>query len=123
MVAPAFEVKQKVLQLVVQRIMVEDHHITIEHGRAERADSITTGISCGWRANFVVFHHVVNMTRVLQELIDEGSPVTPAIMARLSPYKREHINCFGHYDLQFDQVPQPIIEELRFSPRRTVREG
>jgi hypothetical protein len=30
MVAPAFEVKQKVLQLVVQRIMVEDHHITIE---------------------------------------------------------------------------------------------
>jgi len=31
MVAPAFEVKQKVLQLVVQRIMVEDHHITIEH--------------------------------------------------------------------------------------------
>jgi site-specific DNA recombinase len=31
MVAPAFEVKQKVLQLVVQRIMVEDHRITIEH--------------------------------------------------------------------------------------------
>jgi site-specific DNA recombinase len=31
MVAPAFEVKQKVLQLVVQRIMVEDHHITIAH--------------------------------------------------------------------------------------------
>jgi site-specific DNA recombinase len=31
MVAPAFEVKQKVLQLVVQRIVVEDHRITIEH--------------------------------------------------------------------------------------------
>jgi hypothetical protein len=30
---------------------------------------------------------VVNMTRVLQELIDEGYPVTPAIIARLSPYK------------------------------------
>jgi hypothetical protein len=29
MVAPAFEVKQKVLQLAVQRIMVEDHHITL----------------------------------------------------------------------------------------------
>ena len=27
MVAPAFEVKQKVLQLVVQRIVVDDHHI------------------------------------------------------------------------------------------------
>jgi len=29
--APSFEVKQKVLQLVVQRIVVEDHRITIEH--------------------------------------------------------------------------------------------
>ena len=31
MVAPSFEVKQKVLQLVMQRIVVEDHRITIEH--------------------------------------------------------------------------------------------
>jgi site-specific DNA recombinase len=31
MVAPAFEVKQKVLQWVVQRIVVEDHRIIIEH--------------------------------------------------------------------------------------------
>ena len=31
MVAPSFEVKQKVLQLIVQRIVVEDHRITIEH--------------------------------------------------------------------------------------------
>jgi site-specific DNA recombinase len=31
MVAPSFKVKQKVLQLVVQRIVVEDHYITIEH--------------------------------------------------------------------------------------------
>jgi TnpA family transposase len=74
-------------------------------------------------ANLVVFHNVVNMTRVLQALIDEGYPVTPEIIARFSPYKREHINRFGHYDLRFDQVPQPIIEELRFSPALTVREG
>jgi hypothetical protein len=31
MVAPSFEVTQKVLQLVVQRIVVEDHRITIAH--------------------------------------------------------------------------------------------
>jgi site-specific DNA recombinase len=31
MVAPSFEVKQKVLQLVIQRIVVEDHRIIIEH--------------------------------------------------------------------------------------------
>jgi TnpA family transposase len=74
-------------------------------------------------ANWVVFHNVVSMTRVLQALIDAGYPVPPAIIARLSPYKREPINRCGHYDLRFDQVPQPIIEELRLSPALTVREG
>jgi hypothetical protein len=48
--------------------------------------------------------------------------VTPEIIARFSPYKTEHLNRFGHYELHFDQVPQPIIEELRFSPALTVRE-
>jgi hypothetical protein len=66
-------------------------------------------------------YNVVGMTRVLQELIDEGYPVTPEIIARLSPYKTEHINRFGHYELHFDQVPQPITEELQFSPALTVR--
>jgi TnpA family transposase len=46
-------------------------------------------------ANLVVFHNVVSMTRVLQDLIDAGYPVTPEIIARLSPYKTEHINRFG----------------------------
>jgi TnpA family transposase len=67
-------------------------------------------------ANLVVFHNVVSMTRVLQDLIDAGYPVTPEIMARLSPYKTEHINRFGHYELRSDRVPPPITEELRLSP-------
>ena len=67
-------------------------------------------------ANLVVFHNVVSMTRVLQNLIDAGYPVTPEIIARLSPYKTEHINRFGHYELRFDHVPPPITEELRLSP-------
>jgi TnpA family transposase len=71
-------------------------------------------------ANLVVFHNVVSMTRVLQELIDEGYPVTPEIIARLSPYKTEHINRFGHYELRFDQMPQPITEALRLSPTLAV---
>jgi hypothetical protein len=40
--------------------------------------------------------------------------VTPAIIARLSPYKREHINCFGHYDLRFDQVPNRLLKSCGF---------
>jgi TnpA family transposase len=73
-------------------------------------------------ANLVVFHNVVSMTRVLQDLVDEGYPVTPEIIARLSPYKTEHINRFGHYELHFDHVPPPITEELRLSPALSTRE-
>jgi len=74
-------------------------------------------------AHVGVFHNVVPMTRVWYALIDEGYPVTPEIIARFSPYKTEHLNRFGHDARHFDQVPQPIIEELRFSPALTVREG
>jgi Tn3 transposase DDE domain len=61
------------------------------------------------------------MTRVLQALIDEGYPVTPEIIAALSPYKIGHINRFGHYELHFDQAPPPMIEELRLSPALAAR--
>jgi TnpA family transposase len=67
-------------------------------------------------ANLVVCHHVVSMTRVLQNLIDADYPVTPEIIARLSPYQTEHINRFGHYELRVDRVPPPVTEELRRSP-------
>jgi TnpA family transposase len=67
-------------------------------------------------ANLLVFHNVVSMTRVLQALINEGYPVTPLIVAHMSPYKTEHINRFGSYQPRFDQVPLPITEDLRLSP-------
>jgi TnpA family transposase len=68
-------------------------------------------------ANLVVFHNVVAMTQVLQALVDEGYAVTPAILARLAPYKIGHINRFGTHDLRFDRVPPPVVEELRLAPR------
>ncbi len=47
---------------------------------------------------------------------NESYPVTPLIVARMSPYKIEHINRFGRYQPRFDQVPPPITEVLRLSP-------
>jgi TnpA family transposase len=64
-------------------------------------------------ANLLVFHNAVSMTRVLQELIDEGHPVTEEIIARLAPYRTDHINRFGSYELKFDQVPEPIAQDLQ----------
>jgi TnpA family transposase len=72
-------------------------------------------------ANLVVFHNVVSMTRVLQELVDEGYPVTPEILAHLAPYKTGHINRFGHYDVRFDHLPPPMIEDLRLTLAHAMR--
>ena len=67
-------------------------------------------------ANLVVFHNVVSMTRVFQELVDEGYPITPELLANFSPYRTEHLNRFGSYDLRFDHEPQPLMEKLRLKP-------
>lgn len=67
-------------------------------------------------ANLVVFHNVVSMTWVLQELVDEGYIVTPEIVARMSPYMIGHINRFGKYEPHFDHIPQPVVEEITLSP-------
>ena len=72
-------------------------------------------------ANLVVFHNVVSMTRIFQELVNEGYTITPEIIANFSPYRTEHLNRFGSYDVRFDQKPPPIIEGLRLSPDLAVR--
>jgi len=72
-------------------------------------------------ANLVVFHNVVSMTRIFQELVNEGYTITPEILANFSPYRTEHLNRFGSYDVRFDQEPLPITETLRLSPDLTVR--
>jgi len=69
----------------------------------------------------VVFHNVVSMTRIFQELVDEGYTITPEIIANFSPYRTEHLNRFGSYDVRFDQKPPPIIERLRLSSALAVR--
>jgi hypothetical protein len=56
------------------------------------------------------------MAQGLQALIDAGYPVVPEIIARLSPYKTDHLNRFGQYELRFDHVPPPIPEDLQLSP-------
>jgi len=67
-------------------------------------------------ANLVVFHNVVSMTRIFQELVDEGYMITPEIIANFSPYRTEHLNRFGSYDVRFDQEPLPVMEKLRLKP-------
>ena len=65
-------------------------------------------------SNNIVFHNVVSITAIVQELINEGHKITPEILACLSPYKTSHINRFGKYQYVVRE-PDPIVKELKFN--------
>lgn len=50
-------------------------------------------------ANLVILHNVNAMTKVLKRLRREGYEVTPDALAGLSPYRHQHINLLGTYQL------------------------
>lgn len=59
-------------------------------------------------ANLVILHNVEQMSRVLAELRDEGSEISPAVLAGLSPYRTAHINRFGDYTVDTSRAVTPI---------------
>ena len=63
--------------------------------------------------NLIIFHNVVSMTAIIQNLINDGHIITPEILACLSPYKTNHINRFGIYQLA-ERIPEPIVKDLNF---------
>jgi TnpA family transposase len=63
--------------------------------------------------NLIIFHNVVSMTTIIQDLINEGHIITPEILACLSPYKTNHINRFGIYQF-VERIPEPIVKDLKF---------
>ena len=65
-------------------------------------------------ANLLVLHNTDAMTRVLQDLVDEGYHITNNIAAYLSPHRTEHVNRFGHLDLRLDRIPPPL--QTNFKP-------
>jgi Tn3 transposase DDE domain len=61
-------------------------------------------------ANAVIFQNVVDVSRVLCELIAEGYPVKREDVAALSPYLTRHIKRFGDYFIDLSAPPQPLSE-------------
>ena len=70
-------------------------------------------------ANLLIFHNVVTMTKVLQQLLADGHPIDGEALACLSPHQTEHINRFGRYALKRDRVPEPLdrFRVLRMPPQ------
>ena len=64
----------------------------------------------------IVLHNVVGMTRVLQELRDEGTEITLEILAGLAPFRTAHINRFGDYTLDFRRKIAPLNFDATIIP-------
>jgi len=61
-------------------------------------------------ANAVIFQNVVDVSRILHELIAEDYPVKREDVAALSPYLTRHIKRFGDYFIDLSAPPQPLSE-------------
>jgi TnpA family transposase len=59
-------------------------------------------------ANAVMLSNVDDLTRVLSDMATDGHPVTPALVAALSPYMRRHILRFGRYAFDMETLPEPL---------------
>lgn len=59
-------------------------------------------------ANSVMLPNVADLTVVLNPARAAGYPVTPELVARLRPYRREHSRRFGQYVRDRDEVPDPL---------------
>ena len=52
--------------------------------------------------------NVADLTDALSTMAKDGHPVTPALVACLSPYIREHIRRFGRFVLDMADLPNPL---------------
>ena len=84
------------------------------HGIASNnRDELRKRIKCNHLvANCVIFHNVVELTRILNQLHQQGHRFSSEAISALSPYLTEHINRFGLYHLDSERQPLPIDFEL-----------
>jgi hypothetical protein len=66
-------------------------------------------------ANAVMLHNVVDMTKVLATLQQEGVEVTPEGAKCLSPSLTEHLKRFGQYLLDITVQPEPLQPQQLFA--------
>lgn len=65
-------------------------------------------------ANLMIFHNTAMLTNLVEELRAEGHVVTEEIVGRISPYRREHINRLGSYELRLDRDSPPLPLDFTF---------
>ncbi|MFM2666673.1 Tn3 family transposase [Vibrio mediterranei] len=59
-------------------------------------------------ANMTILYNVVNMTKVINELAEQGYPIDEQVLAGLSPFSRGNLNRFGSYSVNMDREAPTI---------------
>lgn len=59
-------------------------------------------------ANAIMLNNVVDLSKSLDQLVEDNVAVAPELAAGVSPYLREHIRRFGRFALDMDDLPKPL---------------
>lgn len=63
-------------------------------------------------ANCLSLYNIVNLTKVINDLVEDNYPVTLEMVEALSPYITSHVNRFGDYHLDFERDTSEMIYNL-----------
>ena len=66
-------------------------------------------------ANALIFQNVIDITRIVQALINEGYKINEDDLKILSPYLTSHIKRFGDYVVDLTEPPPQLNIEYTFS--------
>jgi TnpA family transposase len=58
-------------------------------------------------ASAIMLSNIADLAEALAAMAEDGQPVTPDLVACLSPYMPEHIHCFGQYVLVHGPTAKP----------------
>ncbi len=64
-------------------------------------------------ANCLIFYNVHAISKVLEELNQEGADLDEQAVGALSPYLRQHVNRFGQYQLDVTQPPPALNYDIQ----------
>ncbi|MEM9218510.1 MAG: transposase, partial [Cyanobacteria bacterium P01_F01_bin.150] len=63
-------------------------------------------------ANCLIFYNVFQMSKILNQLVQEGYSFSTEAIAALSPYGTGHINRLGRYQLDLERKPPELLFDL-----------
>jgi hypothetical protein len=66
----------------------------------------------------VILRNVIDMSRIIADLRQEGWTITEEDLSLLSPYLTPGVKRFGEYGLDFDRELEPSIQQI-LSRRRS----